>query len=298
MSIKVQNGVWECGPDDRTQLLILLAIADNADDFGFGSPGHALIARKARCDVRTVIRQIAELETLGWLAVLRKAINGRANAYFINTGKLGVTMTPDAFLSPLHARLRREHSDTLSRIFARKNSGDTSEFSSDNPQAPQVTSQAAQVTKEAVSGDTRSHSNSGIVSTESSFEPCTNVQSVPLVAEPAPQLARSFAELKTRLKQHILGNLPSAVQDKRYPRLQADCNDWESAFAWWSLADFRVLGGEFVFITRSPDVRLTRAGLDRYGKRVMLLAREIFTIPHHRAIKFYVLDVEALNSAA
>lgn len=159
MSGLLMGAVFQVGPPEQSPAFVLLAIADNADDFGFACPSHDTIAAKARCDRRTVIRQIDFLEREGWLKVVRKIINGKSNAYFLNLAKLGVTLSPDARRSPLHSTLLKRNGDILSRIFAPKKSGDTKKFSGDNLPPSQVTPEQSQVTFEGGSGDTRCHLN-------------------------------------------------------------------------------------------------------------------------------------------
>src|ERR671931_438908 len=55
MSIKVMNWVWDNSPTKGTELLMLLAIADNAaDDGGNAYPSIRTLARKTRLDDLTV----------------------------------------------------------------------------------------------------------------------------------------------------------------------------------------------------------------------------------------------------
>lgn len=68
MSIKVMNWVWDHSPAKGTELLMLLAIADNAADDGSNAfPSVSTLARKTRLDERTVqriIRKLASQEQL------------------------------------------------------------------------------------------------------------------------------------------------------------------------------------------------------------------------------------------
>ncbi len=63
MSLKAMNWVWDHSPAAGTELLVLLAIADNADDTGANAfPSAATLARKTRLDARTVQRVTRRLE--------------------------------------------------------------------------------------------------------------------------------------------------------------------------------------------------------------------------------------------
>lgn len=68
MSIKVMNWVWDYSPAKGTELLMLLAIADNAADDGANAfPSVSTLARKTRLDERTVqriVRKLAHQEQL------------------------------------------------------------------------------------------------------------------------------------------------------------------------------------------------------------------------------------------
>lgn len=67
MSIRIMTQVWDHGPEDQGQLLVLLAMADFADDAGRCWPSLARIAEKARMSDRNVRRVIRKLEYQGYL---------------------------------------------------------------------------------------------------------------------------------------------------------------------------------------------------------------------------------------
>lgn len=67
--------VWAFGPDDRTETIVLLAIADHAHDNGKSAwPSMPSIARKARCDERTARRVVRRLEETGYLRTVTGGI--------------------------------------------------------------------------------------------------------------------------------------------------------------------------------------------------------------------------------
>lgn len=97
------NQVWESAPVTGNELLLLLALADNANDQAIAWPSIPTLARKTRTSERTVHRAIARLAAAGHITVTGKA--GTANRYRINTARWatenpGQTDTPDN-LSPL-----------------------------------------------------------------------------------------------------------------------------------------------------------------------------------------------------
>ena len=75
--------VWEHSPAVGTELLVLLAIADNADDTGANAyPSTDTLARKTRLDTRTVQRVIRRLEERS-LVVVDRGGGRAANRYSI-----------------------------------------------------------------------------------------------------------------------------------------------------------------------------------------------------------------------
>jgi hypothetical protein len=68
MSIKIMSAVWENGPEDRGELLVLLALSDFASDKGQCWPSVASIAKKARMDERSARRILRKLEAGGWVS--------------------------------------------------------------------------------------------------------------------------------------------------------------------------------------------------------------------------------------
>lgn len=78
MSIKVMTSVWERSQASGTDLLVLLALADNANDAGECWPSIHYIARKCRIDDRTTQRRIRSLEAINEVVVIRGG--GRAGS--------------------------------------------------------------------------------------------------------------------------------------------------------------------------------------------------------------------------
>ncbi len=79
MSIKVSTGVWQGSRNKSGNLLVLLAVADHADDQGIAWPGLALLARKARLSQRHARRCLNHLVASGELEILpSQAPSGKA----------------------------------------------------------------------------------------------------------------------------------------------------------------------------------------------------------------------------
>jgi hypothetical protein len=83
MSVKVMTWVWEHSPVAGNERLVLLAVADSADDGRNAWPSVATLARKTRLDPRTVQRVVRRLRDGGHLAVATAAGRGGANVYAV-----------------------------------------------------------------------------------------------------------------------------------------------------------------------------------------------------------------------
>ena len=112
MSIDVTNKVWLRGPQDAKQRLLLMAIADHANDKGAAYPGVELLAQKSCQSVRNALRGIVKLELEGWIIVLRRRHGERArgNEYLINLAKLA----DEKSLTPTRAAGNASRHDTVS----------------------------------------------------------------------------------------------------------------------------------------------------------------------------------------
>jgi len=90
MSVKVMSRVWEHAPHKESTLLVLLALADYADDNGICWPDVASIATKARITDRRAIDIIRDLEADGSIAFQKGGGRGRRSCYAVLLG-----LTPD-----------------------------------------------------------------------------------------------------------------------------------------------------------------------------------------------------------
>lgn len=90
MSLSVLSEVWSRSRAGGTHLLVMLALADNADASGVAWPSEKDLAERSRCDVRTVRRCIAasvesgELDLWEWIDKSGR----RHNAYRVVVGEL------------------------------------------------------------------------------------------------------------------------------------------------------------------------------------------------------------------
>lgn len=70
MSVRVMSLVWEHGPEAPADRLMLLAIADNADDHGLAWPGVDRLAAKCCITRRSAQRALRRLEDYGWVTTI------------------------------------------------------------------------------------------------------------------------------------------------------------------------------------------------------------------------------------
>ncbi|MDF1853483.1 MAG: helix-turn-helix domain-containing protein [Verrucomicrobiales bacterium] len=84
MSIKIMSQVWETGPSKQSHLLVMLALADYANDEGTCWPSMASIAHKARITERGARKIVRELEALGWLYIDTGGGRHGCNRYTVN----------------------------------------------------------------------------------------------------------------------------------------------------------------------------------------------------------------------
>lgn len=81
MSIRVMSRVWEMDLPAKDKL-VLLALADCANDEGLAWPSIATLARKCGCDQRTVQRNLRDLEKRGLFT--REEVNGKGCRYIFD----------------------------------------------------------------------------------------------------------------------------------------------------------------------------------------------------------------------
>lgn len=95
MSIKVLNNVWQHSKQEGGALLVLLAIADFADDKGQAFPSVDTISKKARLTERHTQRVIRKLQSAGELQVKNAAGPYGCNLYTVRIGLVeGDNMSP------------------------------------------------------------------------------------------------------------------------------------------------------------------------------------------------------------
>jgi len=89
MSIRVTSKVWEHSAHKGTTLLVLLSLADQANDEGWCWPSIGTIAAKSRMSERQVQRAIQSLAASGEIEIAAGAGPGKVNRYRVLTERLG-----------------------------------------------------------------------------------------------------------------------------------------------------------------------------------------------------------------
>lgn len=111
MSVRTMARVWDHSQHSGSGLLMLLAIADFADDDGRAYPAVATLATKCRMTSRNVNLILAELRKSGELEVMQNAGPRGTNMYVIRTATLKNS-------SPLnHSSPLKESSSTPEALF-------------------------------------------------------------------------------------------------------------------------------------------------------------------------------------
>jgi len=83
MSIKIMTAVWDREDLSSTQKLVLLALADWANDEGLCWPSINRLATKASLTSRAVQKTIRSLEKVGFIR--REEVLGKGNRYWVST---------------------------------------------------------------------------------------------------------------------------------------------------------------------------------------------------------------------
>ncbi len=89
MSIKVMSAIWDNSQQTGSALLMLLAIADHANDDGVCWPSVETLAQKARVKARQAQNLIVQLEESGELVVHRGRGRNNTSIYVVTVGGKG-----------------------------------------------------------------------------------------------------------------------------------------------------------------------------------------------------------------
>lgn len=107
MSVKAMNAVFDHSDARLGSRLVLLAIADNADDYGVAWPGIKELARKAKLSERAVQYAIEDLSALGEVVVYLRKSPWRTNLYAMRLpGLLPIELGETQILRHVRRRFR------------------------------------------------------------------------------------------------------------------------------------------------------------------------------------------------
>ena len=106
MSIKLMSEIWDNQDPQLTgsKLVIMLCLADHANDNGECWPSIARLAERARIAPANVTRHIKELEAAGYLTVTRTS--GTHNTYVVSATRAR-SAAPPPVPAPSHPALQR-----------------------------------------------------------------------------------------------------------------------------------------------------------------------------------------------
>jgi hypothetical protein len=128
MSIKLMSEIWEHSEEKGAARLLLLALADNANDQGVCWPSLETLARKTRCEVRSVQRMLVKLVENG--SISRKHSEGPngVNIYCVNRPWQGgdEIVAPDKIDTPGGRRNRHRGGDEIVTGGVTKSSNESS----------------------------------------------------------------------------------------------------------------------------------------------------------------------------
>lgn len=91
MSIKIMSKVWDIDLGNPIRKLVMLKLADNANDHGVCWPSMSKIADQCNCSVRSVGRHIDDMASEGIITIKKEV--GRHNTYVIQTSVIESLVT-------------------------------------------------------------------------------------------------------------------------------------------------------------------------------------------------------------
>lgn len=85
MSVKIMSAVWECEGLDASERLVMLSLADHADDMGRCYPSISRLCQRTSMSDRGIQKVIGRLVERGFITVKASAGQGGANIYTLST---------------------------------------------------------------------------------------------------------------------------------------------------------------------------------------------------------------------
>jgi hypothetical protein len=155
MSVETTNRVWKQSTKGGAPLLLLLAMADWSDDWGYCHPSVDQMAIKCRQTERNILNLILELERAGELRRVARGMGGRGKAsgsvYQVTAGMSVREITASEQASPLaRATLAKLQSGDMRPPTTRKTIIETGEKISPEKQRPEFSPVYPCVLKELI----------------------------------------------------------------------------------------------------------------------------------------------------
>jgi len=132
MSVETSNRVWKHSSKGGASLLLLLAMADWSDDWGYCHPSLEQMAIKCRQTERNILNLIGELELAGEVRRVARGKGGRGkfsgSVYQVTVGLSAQEIAASEQVSPLaRTTLAKLESGEMSLPTPRKGTGETDE---------------------------------------------------------------------------------------------------------------------------------------------------------------------------
>ncbi|MHC4748284.1 MAG: helix-turn-helix domain-containing protein [Planctomycetota bacterium] len=231
MSIRVMSIVWEYSQHKGNALLVLLAIADFADDFGAAWPSIEKLRTKARISERQTIRIIKKLEDSGELLVKHRRHVG--NYYMIALDVLTDKMTDkESVIEPEKESVILTDTPESQILTDTAESVKTDSIESDDPPLtvikPPVKERAIAVdaTREAVAGEEKSEESLDIAGEDNVYEwleekKQSEVESgVRPPAEALERVQHTADTIKNRVRAAVIDNAKRNQDLERNPVIE------------------------------------------------------------------------------
>ena len=132
MSVETSNRVWKHSQKGGAPLLLLLAMADWSDDWGYCHPSIEQMSVKCRQTERNILNLIVELEKVGEIRRVARGRGGRSkfsgSVYQVTTGMNSDEIAASARISPLARNtMAKLECGEMNRPVPRKSSSKTDE---------------------------------------------------------------------------------------------------------------------------------------------------------------------------
>ena len=201
MAIKVMTRVWEDGPDDRTETLVLLCLADHANDKGECYPSLGRLTDRCRLSRQGLCGVLDPLEKKGWID--RDSGGGRGNStdYYIQLD-----------------RFEKESFENESGVGDSSKKGSSQVDSSSGPENSQADSENSQAGKKKGQVDSE-NSQAGKAKQSSSLDGNRHGT----VKEPSSEPSESAREAETRKEDGGAREESSSYRDdyRDHPAVEA-----------------------------------------------------------------------------